>query len=85
MRKPLDFFTRHPKCLLLKKRSLAMASIFGENSVILTAIRLEEGHGANPEHTYMHMSTQRKGSLSDGILGVRVDGSMLSLLSLWAI
>jgi len=30
IRNPLDFFTRHPKCLLLKKRSLVMASRFAE-------------------------------------------------------
>lgn len=44
--------------------------------------RLEKGCGANPEGSYVHMSTQRKGRLSGGRLGVRVDESMLSLLCL---
>lgn len=36
-------------------------------------IRQEKSHGANPECSYRHMSTQRKGRLFDGSCGIRVD------------
>lgn len=52
------------------------------SNVIGTETRLEKGHGPNPECTYMHTMTQRKGRLSDERLGVRVDESMLPLLCL---